>query len=106
MSSVFPLPGIQHGNRILISVIEHWAKNDPDSPWVSVPIDEEDLSRGYRDLTFRHLDDAANRAAQWLRSHLPASSEPFQCFAYTGPNDLRYPALAVAAGKLEKVVRT
>ena len=90
----------------MISVIEQLAEEDPDSAWASVPIDEGDLSNGYRDLTYQQLNDAANRAGQWLRRHLPAPLGPFQCFAYTGPNDLRYAAFAVAAGKLQKVVCT
>ena len=106
MSSILPLHGVQHGNRIMVAVIEHRARTEPDSPWVSIPVDDGNLSKGYRDITFRQLDNAANHAAHWLRTHLPASSEQFQSFAYTGPNDLRYAALAVAAGKLQKVVCT
>ena len=55
---------------------------------------------GYKDLSFWQLNNAANRAAYRLKTHLPESSERFQCFAYSGPKDLRYPLLAVAAGKL------
>jgi acyl-CoA synthetase (AMP-forming)/AMP-acid ligase II len=104
MTNVFPLPGIQHGQRIMLSVIESRAQQKPESSWVSVPVDDGDLSRGFREITFRQFNNAVNHAARWLSDHLPESSEPFQCFAYAGPKDLRYPVLAVAAGKLEKVV--
>ncbi|KAJ5300979.1 uncharacterized protein N7443_005981 [Penicillium atrosanguineum] len=102
-STTFPLPGIEHGERILTAVIEQRAKDDASEPWLSVPLDETNLSIGYKDLTFWQLNNAANRAAHWLSENLP-TGEPFQCFAYAGPKDLRYPILAVAAAKVQKVM--
>jgi hypothetical protein len=102
--ATFPLPGIQHGNRILVSTIEQRAKNDPDSSWVAAPIDNNDISRGYKEITFAEFNNAVNHAVHWLKQNLPAADEPFQSFAYAGPKDLRYPILAAAAGKLQKVV--
>ncbi|KAE8306517.1 AMP-binding enzyme [Aspergillus transmontanensis] len=99
-----PLPGIEHGKRILASVVETRARDGPESTWVSVPIDNEDLSRGFEDISFQQLNNAANHAARWLSEHLPGTSEPFQCFAYAGPKDFRYPILAVAAAKIQKVM--
>ncbi|EAW23609.1 putative AMP-binding enzyme [Aspergillus fischeri NRRL 181] len=102
--ATFPLPGIKHGKRILVSTIEERAKNDPDSSWVSMPIDNNDLSKGYKEITFAEFNNAVNHAVHWLRQNLPESDEPFQSFAYAGPKDLRYPILAAAAGKLQKVM--
>ncbi|KAJ5630280.1 uncharacterized protein N7484_010380 [Penicillium longicatenatum] len=102
-STTFPLPGIEHGKRILTSVIEQRAKGGASESWMSVPVDETNLSLGYKDLTFWQLNNAANHAAHWLSDNLP-TGEPFQCFAYTGPKDLRYPILAVAAAKAQKVM--
>ncbi|RLL96294.1 hypothetical protein CFD26_100885 [Aspergillus turcosus] len=102
--ATFPLPGIQHGNRILFSAIEQRAKNDPDSSWVSAPIDNNDLSRGYKEITFAEFNNAVDHAVHWLQQNLPASDEPFQSFAYAGPKDLRYPIIAAGAGKLQKVI--
>ncbi|KAJ5528320.1 hypothetical protein N7513_012479 [Penicillium frequentans] len=102
-STSFPLPGIEHGKRILTSVIEQRAKGGASESWLSVPVDEMNLSLGYRDLTFWQLNNAANHAAHWLSENLP-TGEPFQCFAYIGPKDLRYPILAVAAAKAQKVM--
>ncbi|GMF77184.1 unnamed protein product [Aspergillus oryzae] len=106
MAQTIPLPlsGIEHGKRILASVVETRARDGPESTWVSVPIDNEDLSRGFKDISFQQLNNAANHAARWLGEHLPGTSEPFQCFAYAGPKDFRYPILAVAAAKIQKVV--
>ncbi|EHA18576.1 hypothetical protein ASPNIDRAFT_176195, partial [Aspergillus niger ATCC 1015] len=102
--SPFPLPGVQHGQRILTSVIEARAKADNTPPWVSVPINDQDLSQGFRDISFKELNNAANHAAHWLKTNLPPTSEPFQCFAYAGPKDLRYQILAVAAAKVQRVM--
>ncbi|RDH31614.1 AMP-binding enzyme [Aspergillus welwitschiae] len=102
--SPFPLPGVQHGQRILTSVIEARAKADNTPPWVSVPINDQDLSQGFRDISFKELNNAANHAAHWLKQNLPPTSEPFQCFAYAGPKDLRYQILAVAAAKVQRVM--
>jgi acyl-CoA synthetase (AMP-forming)/AMP-acid ligase II len=99
-----PLPGAKHGQRLAISILDERAQSDPQSPWVSVPVDDEDLSKGYTDITYRQFANAVNHATHWLAGHLPSSEEPFQCFAYVGPKDLRYPILAMAAGKLGKVV--
>ncbi|KAL2811224.1 AMP-binding enzyme [Aspergillus granulosus] len=103
-NNIFPLPGVQHGKRIIASVIEARAERDTETPWASLPIDEHNLSLGFRDLSFRDLNNAANHAAHWLRHNLPQTSELFQRFAYAGPKDLRWPILAVAAAKLQKVL--
>ncbi|KAE8151841.1 putative AMP-binding enzyme [Aspergillus avenaceus] len=105
VSADFPLPGIVHGKRILATVIETRAKAGTNTePWISLPINDDDLSEGYRDVSFQELNNAANHAAHWLSHALPTPSEPFQCFAYAGPKDLRYAVLAVAAAKLQKVM--
>ena len=100
MLSGLPIPNVNHGQRILLSVVDELADKEPNSPWVSLPVDENELSKGYKDITYNQLANAVNHAVQWLRKNLPESSEPFQPFAYTGPKDLRYPILAIAAGKL------
>lgn len=103
--NLFPLPGVVHDKRILATVVETRAKEGTNTePWVSIPINDNDLSAGFRDITFQQLNNAANHAARWLSQALPTTPEPFQHFAYAGPKDLRYAFLAVAAAKLQKVV--
>ncbi|KAJ5718555.1 hypothetical protein N7488_004201 [Penicillium malachiteum] len=101
-STIFPVPGVEHGKRIITYVIEQRAKSK-DDVWVSLPVDETNLSLGFKDVTFWQFNNAANHAANWLNQNLPAS-KPFECFAYAGPKDLRYPILAVAAAKVQKVM--
>ncbi|OAX78956.1 hypothetical protein ACJ72_06730 [Emergomyces africanus] len=103
-TTTIPLPGVVHGKRILATVIETRAKDDTTEPWVSAPINNDDISAGYRDITFQQLNNAANHAARWLSQELPTTFEPMQHFAYAGPKDLRYAFFAVAAAKLQKVM--
>ncbi|KAI9035183.1 putative AMP-binding enzyme [Aspergillus affinis] len=104
-STTFPLPGVTHGKRILASVIEARAQEGPRTEsWISLPVNDKDLSAGFRDVSFWQLNNAANHAARWLNRALPATTEPFQPFAYAGPKDLRYAVLAVAAAKVQKVM--
>ena len=104
MTSLLPIPGIHHGNRVLPSALDERVAREPDSPWVSVPIDDNDLSKGYKDITLATFANASEHASHWLQQNLPASAERFQPFLYCGPKDLRYPILAVAAAKVRKVV--
>ncbi|APA15169.1 hypothetical protein sscle_14g099390 [Sclerotinia sclerotiorum 1980 UF-70] len=99
-----PIPGVKHGERMALSILDGRPQTDPQSPWVSVPVDEEDISKGYKDITYSQFANAVNHAAHWLVQHLPASQESFEPFAYVGPKDLRYPILAMAAGKVGRVV--
>lgn len=105
MTLPLPLPGVQHGHRIVISIIDQIAAETPQAAWVSVPVSESDLSKGWKDISYAQLNNAVGHAVSWLKANLPASADDFQPFAYLGPKDLRYAAFAVAAAKLGKVVR-
>ena len=103
MADVCPFAGLKHGERIIASVIEEKAK-DPSKVWVTTPVDPTDLSLGFKNVTYRQLDDAANRAAEWLQNALPQTSETFQTFACVAIKDIRYGVFAIATTKLQKVV--
>ncbi|MCJ1312470.1 hypothetical protein MMC25_006144 [Agyrium rufum] len=98
-----PLPGVEHGERMALSVVDEWARTDPQSPWVSTPIDDQDISKGYKDITYGQFANAIDHAAHRLVQHLPTSQELFLTFAYVGTTNLRYPILAMAAGEVQKV---
>lgn len=95
-----------HGTRLLVSMIDHHAMMKPNDPWVSLPVDDDDLSKGYKDISWRQFGNGVNHAVRWLKEELPASmfSAPFQAFGYVGPKDLIYPILTVAAAKLGLVI--
>ena len=104
------------GRRLIVPTIDLIAASDPDRPWISVPKDDDDLSRGFVDLTYAQLANAVNHAAAWLHCTLGPSPSPpsssdgifsshhkppssFETIAYTGLNDHRAAVLACAAAK-------
>lgn len=97
-------PSCAYGERILASVIDHYAKHEPDRPWVSIPIDENDLEKGFRDITYKQFSTSISRAAWWLEKTLGVSNGTFETFAYSGEKDIRFPILAVAAVKVGRKV--
>ncbi|GME37732.1 acetyl-synthetase-like protein [Neofusicoccum parvum] len=111
-----PLPA--YGRRLIASTIDSLAKDSPERTYASVPISDEDLTRGFRDITYAQLAAAVDRTAYWLDTHLPShpptnnvvdtengthqndgTREKVQTFAYYGPRDLRYILMVVAAMK-------
>ncbi|KAL8829947.1 MAG: hypothetical protein Q9191_001719 [Dirinaria sp. TL-2023a] len=104
MTEMLPVPHDRHGQRTVLSALQERVESDPLNSCISVPIDDQDLAKGYRDITYGQFENAVNYAAHWLNGQLPPSTGPFSSFANAGPKDLRYPILAVAAGKLGKVV--
>ncbi|KAK8199263.1 uncharacterized protein BKA78DRAFT_358465 [Phyllosticta capitalensis] len=97
-----------YGQRLMTSLIDSYAEHEPDRVYASIPINDDDLSQGYRDISFFQFAAAINRAAHWLDSTLGKvdrkPGDPFDTFAYTGPRDLRYPILVVAASKVGRRV--
>jgi hypothetical protein len=92
------------GQRLLVTLIDQHAAAEPSPVWSVVPSDENDLSKGFQDITFRDLANAVNHAAIWLEEHLPQALCEFQTIAYVGPKDVRYPIIAVAAAKIKRKV--
>lgn len=94
-----------YGKRLIVSLIDQYSKEAPDRVWASAPQDEGNLTKGFKDITYRHLANAVNHAAWWLDAALGKSNGSFETFAYAGPKDLRFPILAVAAVKVGRQVR-
>jgi acyl-CoA synthetase (AMP-forming)/AMP-acid ligase II len=94
------------GCRLIVALIDQYAASDPSPVWAVVPIDEGDLSKGFREITYREFANAINTAAAWLQDHLPFPERDFETIAYSGPKDIRYQIVAVAAAKLRLQVRT
>lgn len=92
------------GSRLLVSLIDWYAANDPSRIWASVPIDEHDLAKGFQDITYESFANTINHAVAWFNEYLPSPVEPFETAAYSGPKDWRYAVIAVAFAKLERKV--
>lgn len=99
------MAGDEHSDRrLLVTLIDQYAVTEPSSVWGVMPLDEQDLSKGFRDITYENFANAINIAASWLQENVPPPSCDFQTIAYVGPKDVRYPIIAVAAAKLKKKV--
>lgn len=90
------------GHRHLIQLLDHYAKTEPDRAYLSIPVDQKDLSAGFKDVSYGAFANAVDHCVHWLNSVLPLATEPFETVAYSGPRDIRYPMLACALAKLER----
>ncbi|KAL1967402.1 hypothetical protein VTN77DRAFT_3187 [Rasamsonia byssochlamydoides] len=92
--------------RLIPSIIDHHASEEPDKIYASIPRDNDDLSQGFRDITYRQLRKAVDKAAFWLKSEIGDATQQgdFEPFAYYGSRDLRYTILLVAAIKIGRKV--
>ena len=96
--------GMTPGKRLLPVVIDHCANKNPTRVWASIPR-RENVANGFQDITYREFANAIDKASWWLESILGKGRGLFETFGYIGPNDIRYPVLAIAAIKLGKTVR-
>ena len=92
------------GKRLLPVLIDQYAAEEPQRSWASIPKDVDDLSQGFREVTYRQLANAINKASWWLEAQLGPIHEPFETLAYVGPKDLMYPVLTMAAVKVGRKV--
>ncbi|KAH8726600.1 AMP-binding enzyme [Phaeosphaeriaceae sp. PMI808] len=89
--------------RLLPSIIDDQALSHPNDIFYSIPKDDDDLTKGFTDISCGIFANAINHAAIWLNANVgKPSAVPSEVIAYQGPNDLRYPILAVAAAKVGK----
>lgn len=88
------------GNRLLPVVIDQLARDDPERPWASFPVDDWNLSAGYEDISYRTLANAVNKLAHFIKHHVGRSPPgKFETLAYLGVSDVRYHLLQMAVVK-------
>jgi thioester reductase-like protein/acyl-CoA synthetase (AMP-forming)/AMP-acid ligase II len=89
---------IPYGKRVLPSLIDQIAKEDPNRLYISYPTGQ-DFSAPVRDVTFADFARAIDRAAGWIEEKL-GKGENFQTIAWIGPQDIRYYFIALGAIKV------
>lgn len=93
------------GRRLLVTTIDRIADSEPQRPWISVPCQDDDLTKGFVDITFEQFSNAINHAAAWLQSVLAPVTGQFDTIGYAGPDDARAFIITVAAVKVGRKVR-
>ena len=89
----------------LPTLIDEIAARSPTRPFVSLPINNDDLSEGYKDLSYNDFARSVDRCAWWILSKLGrwgAENErrpETKILAYVGPQDVRYAVLMLGAVK-------
>ena len=63
------------GDLSIISALDRRAKLEPESIWVSIPKDNNDLSRGFRDISYKQFANAVEYASAWLDGALGSGEE-------------------------------
>lgn len=93
----------------LPTLIDNIAVRRPNRPFISLPINNDDLSHGYKDFTFSEFALAVDRCAWWIVSKLGRCREDekdgTRILTYVGPQDVRYPVLMLGAAKAGYTVR-
>ncbi|KAI9046454.1 hypothetical protein LZ554_009203 [Drepanopeziza brunnea f. sp. 'monogermtubi'] len=90
---------IPPGERLLPVQVDELARDHPDKIGASIP-KTLDLKDGYRDITYREIARAINRAAGWLEGHFGRNTTEFESLVYLGPFDIRYFILLIAVTKV------
>ncbi|CAI6335581.1 unnamed protein product [Periconia digitata] len=89
------------GERLIAPTLDEYALSCPNQVFYSIPKHDNDLSQGFKNITCKQFSNAVNHAAAWLQTEvLSPNATPYEVIAYQGPNDLRYPILAIAASKV------
>ncbi|KAI1375112.1 hypothetical protein F4677DRAFT_460945 [Hypoxylon crocopeplum] len=89
---------LNFGQRLLPTVIDDAAQNEPDRVLFCIPRNNNPC-QGYDDVTAKIFGNSINRLCWWLESKLGSPTTP-KTFGYVASNDLRYFLMMVAAAKL------
>lgn len=83
--------------ELLPNLIDHYARVKPDQLYAEYPRSPMSYDHGYRPINYRDYANAINGISWWLIETIGPGKD--ETLAYTGPNDVRYPALVLGALK-------
>ncbi|KAJ5726313.1 NRPS-like enzyme [Penicillium malachiteum] len=92
------IPDLDPRNQLLPNLIDRYALIKPDAIYAEYPVNPTSYDKGYRKITYKNFANAINGIAHWLTEQL-GPGDGKGVLAYTGGNDLRYPALVLGAVK-------
>ncbi|KAG9662024.1 acetyl-CoA synthetase-like protein, partial [Aureobasidium melanogenum] len=94
----------EYGTRLLPTLIDEIATTTPNRVYASVPRDDGDMSKGFKDVTYAEFARAIDALSWWLDETLGKADGTFPTFAYFGRRDLAYAIVVVAAAKVGRKV--
>ncbi|KAI4716999.1 acetyl-CoA synthetase-like protein [Aureobasidium sp. EXF-10727] len=94
----------EYGTRLLPTLIDDVATTTPNRVYASIPRDDSDMSKGFKDITYADFARAIDALSWWLDETLGKTDGTFPTFAYFGPRDLGYAIVVVAAAKVGRKV--
>lgn len=94
----------EYGTRLLPSLVDEIAITTPNRVYASVPRDDADVSKRFKDVTYAEFARAIDALSWWLDETLGKADGLFPTFAYFGPRDLGYAIVVVAAAKVGRKV--
>ncbi|KAK3900646.1 putative peptide synthetase [Staphylotrichum tortipilum] len=80
------------------SLVDDLAARIPDNVWAKAPVSADQGPAVWQDITWRQLRVAVDFTARWMENELGVG-DGHEPIAYTGPNDIRYPIIIMAALK-------
>ncbi|KAH0085498.1 acetyl-CoA synthetase-like protein, partial [Aureobasidium melanogenum] len=94
----------EYGTKLLPTLVDEIATTTPNRVYASVPKDDADMSKGFKDVTYADFARAIDALSWWLEETLGKADGTFPTFAYFGPRDLGYAIVVVAAAKVGRKV--
>lgn len=94
----------EYGTRLLPTLVDEIATTTPNRVYASVPRDDADVSKGFKDVTYAEFAQAIDALSWWLDETLGKADGTFPTFTYFGPRDLGYAIVVVAAAKVSRKV--
>lgn len=88
---------VHYGRRLIPHLIDERAQNGWPQPFTSIPR-SSNPNDGFKDISYGQFANAINHCAWWMLGNLEKSQD-CNIIAYTGPSDIRYGILTIAAIK-------
>ncbi|KAG9972563.1 hypothetical protein KCU72_g24209, partial [Aureobasidium melanogenum] len=85
--------------RVVPHIVDEIAKTAPNTKWVEVPRNNDNLQDGYKTLTFGQLSQAVSRMARWIEKTIGTSTSRETITFMDRQNDIRYIFAIIASMK-------
>jgi len=85
--------------RIVPHIVDEVAKTAPNTKWVEVPRNNDNVQDGYKSLTFGQLSQAVSRMARWMEKTIGTSTSRETITYMDRQNDIRYIFAIIASQK-------